>query len=68
MVLKVLEFYKELQETSQSLRFVFVSSDRDEQSFNEYRLTMPWPAAPLNSGAVLDAYFQVSCRKNISIY
>jgi thiol-disulfide isomerase/thioredoxin len=54
------KLYKEAQENSQSFRFVFVSCDRDEASFNEYRSTMPWPAVPLNSGALLKKYFQFS--------
>ncbi len=55
---KLTEFYKELQESFHSLRIVFVSSDRDEKSFNEYRSTMPWPAVPFNSGGTLKVYFQ----------
>ncbi len=57
---KLAELYKEAQAMSQSLRLVFVSCDRDETSFNEYRSTMPWPAVPLNAGALLKAYFQFS--------
>jgi thiol-disulfide isomerase/thioredoxin len=57
---KLAEFYKELQATSQSFRIVFISSDRDEQSFNDYRSTMPWSAVPLNAGALLKGYFQCS--------
>jgi len=57
---KLAEFYKEAQENSKEFQIIFVSSDRDEESFNEYRKTMPWPAVPLNSGAVLKEYFQCS--------
>ncbi|UJR24056.1 hypothetical protein I4U23_027024 [Adineta vaga] len=57
---KLAEFYKEAQTDSKAFRIVFVSSDRDEDSFNEYRKTMPWVAVPLNSGALLKAYFQCS--------
>jgi hypothetical protein len=51
------ELYKE-QENSQSFRIVFVSSNQDEKSFNEYRSTMLWPAVPFNSGGNLKVYFQ----------
>lgn len=57
---KLVELYNEAQTTSNGFRLVFVSSDRDETSFDEYRSTMPWPAVPLNSGALIKAYFQFS--------
>ncbi|CAF1372002.1 unnamed protein product [Adineta ricciae] len=57
---KLGEVYKQAQEDSKNFRIVFVSSDRGEESFNEYRKTMPWPAVPLNSGSLLKAYFQCS--------
>ncbi len=59
---KLAELYKEAQANSDGFRIVFVSSDNDEESFNEYRSTMPWPAVPLGSGALLDAYFQNTCK------
>ena len=37
-----------------------VYKQAQEESFNEYRKTMPWPAVPLNSGSLLKAYFQCS--------
>jgi len=52
------KLYKEAQEKSSAFRIVFVSLDRDEESFNEYRGEMPWPAVPLNAGGVLKNYFQ----------
>ncbi|CAF1172863.1 unnamed protein product [Rotaria sp. Silwood1] len=55
---KLAEVYKEAQSSSQSFRIVFVSWDRDEESFNEYRSEMPWPAVPLKAGTALEAYFQ----------
>ena len=64
---KLAEIYKEAQKDSQSFRMVFVSCDRDENSFNEYRSTMPWPAVPLNSGALLKAYFQFSGKRIFQI-
>ena len=35
-----------------------VYKQAQEESFNEYRKTMPWPVVPLNSGSLLKAYFQ----------
>jgi thiol-disulfide isomerase/thioredoxin len=55
---KLAELYKEAQASSDSFRIAFVSSDNDEELFNEYRSTMPWPAVPLDSGILLNAYFQ----------
>ena len=60
---KLAEIYKEAQAISKSFRIVFVSSDRDEDSFKEYRSTMPWPAVPLNHGALIKSYFQCSGKK-----
>ena len=57
---KLAEFYKEIQANSSGFRLVFVSCDRDEKAFDEYRSIMPWPAVPFNSGNVLKAYFQLS--------
>jgi thiol-disulfide isomerase/thioredoxin len=54
------KLYTEAKASSPSLRMVFVSCDRDEKSFDEYRSEMPWPAVPLNSGALLKGYFQFS--------
>jgi thiol-disulfide isomerase/thioredoxin len=59
---KLAEVYKEAQENSLPFRIVFVSSDFNEESFNEYRSEMPWPAVPFNSGHLLDTYFQSSCK------
>jgi thiol-disulfide isomerase/thioredoxin len=64
---KLAEIYKEVQESSQSFRLFFVSCDEDEKSFDEYRSTMPWLALALNSGAILDAYFQVSSKEYFSL-
>mmetsp|Transcript_9655 Transcript_9655/g.16099 ORF Transcript_9655/g.16099 Transcript_9655/m.16099 type:complete len:150 (+) Transcript_9655:64-513(+) len=46
------EFYEQLsEEDPSSLQIVFVSSDRDEASFNEYYGTMPWVALPLSNSS-----------------
>ena len=56
---KLVEFYNEVQVNSPGLRLVFVSCDRDEKSFDEYRSHMSWPAIPFNSNAIFKAYFQL---------
>jgi thiol-disulfide isomerase/thioredoxin len=61
---KLADLYKEVQSSSSSFRIVFVSCDHDEESFNEYRAEMPWPAVPLDSGTLLKAYFQYSGKYN----
>ncbi|CAF1002245.1 unnamed protein product [Rotaria sp. Silwood1] len=54
------EIYKKVQMNSHPFHVIFVSCDSDQESFNSYRSEMPWPAAPMNSGAVFMAYFQFS--------
>uniref|UniRef100_K4AJ13 protein-disulfide reductase n=1 Tax=Setaria italica TaxID=4555 RepID=K4AJ13_SETIT len=41
------EVYEELTSQDNSLEVVFVSRDRDEESFNAYLAKMPWLAVPL---------------------
>ena len=55
---KLSELYKEFKSTSDLFDIVFVSSDNDEKSFDEYRKEMPWLAVPLNFGAPIEVYFQ----------
>ena len=57
---KFVKLYQEIQELCQSFQIIFLSSDEDDDSFNSYRSEMPWLAAPLNSGEVLNTYFQKS--------
>ena len=38
------EFYKHVNSNEKVLEIVFASSDKDEESFNEYFETMPWIA------------------------
>ncbi|CAF3879494.1 unnamed protein product [Rotaria sordida] len=64
---KLAEIYKEAQTDAHGFCLVFVSCDRDEQSFNEYRSTIPWPAVPLNSSALLKAYSQFSGVPSLTI-
>ena len=57
---RLVELYEELKkkEARRGLEIVFVSADRDEESFAEYRNEMPWPALPRQSTEVLKEYFQ----------
>lgn len=50
------EFYSQLQEEDPSaLEIVFVSSDRDQSSFDEYYGEMPWISLPYSERAKKDA-------------
>jgi len=40
--------YKKLQTAGKPFEIIFVSSDRDQASFDEYRATMPWAALPFS--------------------
>eukprot|EP00246_Nothoceros_aenigmaticus_P016997 TRINITY_DN800_c0_g1_i1.p1 TRINITY_DN800_c0_g1~~TRINITY_DN800_c0_g1_i1.p1 ORF type:complete len:608 (+),score=153.44 TRINITY_DN800_c0_g1_i1:128-1951(+) len=54
--------YKELQEDGKPFEIVFVSSDRDEESFQSYYGEMPWLALPFSdrkAKADLTSYFEV---------
>ena len=58
---KLAQIYEEAQIKSKSFQILFVSCDRDEESFNNYRAEMPWPASSIyNSTKLLKAYFQLS--------
>lgn len=47
------EFYDQLAEDDNgALQIVFVSSDRDQSSFDEYYGSMPWAAVPLSEQGV----------------
>eukprot|EP00591_Stephanopyxis_turris_P017578 CAMPEP_0195543198 /NCGR_PEP_ID=MMETSP0794_2-20130614/51994_1 /TAXON_ID=515487 /ORGANISM="Stephanopyxis turris, Strain CCMP 815" /LENGTH=376 /DNA_ID=CAMNT_0040677351 /DNA_START=100 /DNA_END=1227 /DNA_ORIENTATION=- len=57
------EWYKKLKAAGKSIEIVFVSSDRDESSFNEYFGQMPWLALPFadrETKAKLSKQFKVS--------
>lgn len=41
---KLAETYNKMKESREDFEFIFVSSDRDESSFNEYFAEMPWLA------------------------
>jgi thiol-disulfide isomerase/thioredoxin len=61
---KLAEIYQQAQINSKSFEIIFISCDRDEESFDNYRSEMPWPSAPLNSTTLLKAYFQLSGKEN----
>ena len=46
------EFYNDCKEHNLGLEIVFVSSDRDQSSFDEYHREMPWPALPFTQSAI----------------
>jgi len=60
---KLAEIYQQAQSDSKSFEIIFISSDQDEEAFNEYRSEMPWPSIPFNSTTLLKAYFQISGKK-----
>jgi nucleoredoxin len=48
-------------EEGKEVEIIFVSSDRDESSFNQYYASMPWIAIPFNSSSkqTLAAHYNV---------
>ena len=57
---RLAELYEQLPEKQRGLEILFVSCDRDEESFEQHRQEMPWPAVPRLSGQLLKEYFQHS--------
>lgn len=45
---KLVEFYKNVNKSAPKLKIIFVSSDRDQSSFDEYYGEMPWMALPFS--------------------
>jgi len=43
---KLAAVYKKLQDAGKPFEIIFVSADRNEAAFDEYRATMPWAALP----------------------
>ncbi|XP_073295181.1 probable nucleoredoxin 1 [Primulina huaijiensis] len=43
---KLIESYQKIQEEGKALEVVFISSDRDQTSFDEFFSSMPWLAIP----------------------
>ncbi|RLN18460.1 hypothetical protein C2845_PM02G23760 [Panicum miliaceum] len=50
---KLIEVYEELTTQDKSLEVVFVSRDRDEESFNAYFAKMPWLPVPFSDSECL---------------
>lgn len=42
-------YYRKLKEAGKRFEVVFVSLDRDEQSYRQYQATMPWLAVPFDA-------------------
>ncbi|CAM4930883.1 unnamed protein product [Rotaria socialis] len=58
---------KKAQEHTLHFSIVFVSSDFDDPSVNEYRSKMSWPAVPFHSVHLINTYFQSSCIPRLFI-
>ncbi|KAI5084573.1 hypothetical protein GOP47_0000742 [Adiantum capillus-veneris] len=58
---KLISAYNELKARNTEFEVVFLSGDRDEESFNEYHRSMPWLAFPFNDKAIssLSEYFDI---------
>ncbi|CAF1053317.1 unnamed protein product [Adineta ricciae] len=54
------KFYEEIRTKSHHFNILFLSCDKDIESFHTYRSQMPWPAAPFNYNDVLPEYFGIS--------
>ncbi len=46
------ELYKKWNANGKQIEIIFVTSDRDEKSFNEYFATMPWLAIPFGDPSI----------------
>lgn len=59
---KLVEVYNKIKESREDFEVIFVSSDRDEESFKHYHNTMPWLALPFaarESKQTLSQMFEV---------
>ncbi|KAF5754059.1 putative protein-disulfide reductase [Helianthus annuus] len=45
---KLVETYKEIKSKHDAFEVIFISSDRDQASYDEYYATMPWLSLPYN--------------------
>lgn len=51
------DFYNLWQEeTKENIEVIFVSSDRDQNQFDEYSATMPWQALPFQERKLVDQF------------
>ncbi|XP_074640399.1 nucleoredoxin-like [Tubulanus polymorphus] len=55
-------FYNKLKKTNDNFEVIFITSDRDDDSFKEYLSTMPWLAIPFGDGRIgqLESLFEIS--------
>ncbi|XP_077995351.1 nucleoredoxin-like [Glandiceps talaboti] len=58
----LVQFYKKLKDANKDFEVIFVSSDRSEESFDQYFSSMPWLAIPYGDPRVsqLSKRFEVS--------
>ncbi|KAK6165991.1 hypothetical protein SNE40_022788 [Patella caerulea] len=58
----LIKFYKKLRSRGEKLEIIFVSSDRDQEEFDEYIKEMPWLALPFGDqrADMLSEKFDVS--------
>ncbi|XP_002741798.1 nucleoredoxin-like [Saccoglossus kowalevskii] len=58
----LIELYKKLKDDHKAMEIIFVSSDRSQESFDQYFSTMPWLAVPYGDTRIeqLSKLFQVS--------
>ena len=59
---KLIEVYLKAQRDNLPFRIAFISLDPDEQSFNQYRSEMPWPALPPKSCHLIRKYLDAPCE------
>ena len=57
---KLAEFYKNCNKELKQLDIIFVTSDRDKKSFEEYYETMPWHAIEFGNEGI--AKLKTSCQ------
>ncbi|KAF9591327.1 hypothetical protein IFM89_003950 [Coptis chinensis] len=60
-LLKLIEAYHDIKAKDNGFEVIFISSDRDESSFQEYFSTMPWLALPFGD----DRKISLSCTFKI---
>ncbi|TJX53851.1 redoxin domain-containing protein, partial [Soehngenia saccharolytica] len=58
---KLIKFYNDLKSKGEDLEIVFISSDRDAETFDEYFGSMPWLALPFRDrqAKYLGRYFEI---------
>jgi len=42
----LLPYYEEIKRTKSPVEVLYISHDKDEKEFDQYRATHPWPAIP----------------------